>query len=214
MMQRLLFSLVLAASLFMVIPVAAQQYIGAIKFGGTVTNLSGDTDTAFDPRTGLTGGVAVGYDFGNGFLVQPEILYVRKGAYADTFVESFDGDIIVPIPVRARFDLTYLEVPLLAVYRFEGRGLEPKIFAGPYVAYKLNALVELRPLAGGPSQSEQDDTVENFDFGGVAGVGTDFFVSGQRLSIDARAMFGQGNVRQAEPPLKLVGGVLMIGIVF
>jgi hypothetical protein len=201
-------------SFFVALPVIAQEYVAAIKLGGAVTTLSGETDASFDPHAGLTGGAAVGYDFGNGFLFQTEILYVRKGVYADTFVESFDGDMIAQTPVRARFDLTYLEVPLLAVYRFEGRSLEPKLFAGPYVAYNLNAVVEYRALAGGPTQSEQDDSAETFDYGAIAGVGTDFFVGGQRLSIDARALFGQGNVRQADPPLKFIGGVLMLGIVF
>ncbi|HMB90429.1 MAG TPA: porin family protein [Rhodothermales bacterium] len=203
-------------SFFGVLPVAAQEYVAAIKMGVAVTNFSGETDASLDPHAGLTGGAAIGYDFGNGFLLQPEILYVRKGAYADTELEFTDleGNPIANTPVRARFDLTYLEVPLLAVYRFEGRSLEPKLFAGPYVAYKLNAVVEYRALAGGPTQSEEDDSVENFDYGAIAGVGTDFFIEAQRFSIDARAIFGQGNVRQADPPLKLVGGVLMIGIVF
>ena len=214
MIPRLLFLLLLTTSLLTVRPVAA-QYIGAIKIGGTVTNFSGETNTSTDPRAGLTAGVGLGYDFGNGFLFQPEILYVRKGAYANTFVESISNDMIVQTPVRARFDLTYLEVPLLAVYRFEGRRLEPRLFAGPYGAYKLNARVTFRPLdSDGPSQSDEDDSAESFDYGGIVGAGADFFLSGQRLSIDARAVFGQGNVRQANPPLKLVGSVLMIGILF
>lgn len=203
-------------SFFVALPVIAQEYVAAIKIGGAVTTFSGETNASIDPHAGLTGGAAIGYDFGNGFLFQSEILYVRKGAYADTELTFTDleGNVIAQTPVRARFDLTYLEVPLLAVYRFEGRSLEPKLFAGPYVAYNLNAVVEYRALAGGPSQSEQDDSAETFDYGAIAGVGTDFFVGGQRLSIDARALFGQGNVRQADPPLKLIGGVLMLGIVF
>lgn len=214
MIRRFLFSLALALSLFAARPVAA-QYTGAIKVGGTVTNLSGDTNTPLDPRAGLAAGVSIGYDFGNGFLFQPEILYVRKGAYTNTFIESFDGEMITRIPVRARFDLSYLEVPLLAVYRFEGRNLEPRLFAGPYLAYKLNARVDIRPLeGGGPSQSDQDDSAQDFDYGGIVGIGTDFFVSGERLSIEARAVFGQGNVREAEPPLRLVGGVILLGILF
>lgn len=203
-------------SFVVALPVAAQEYVAAIKLGGAVTTLSGESDTSFDPHGGLAGGAAVGYDFGNGFLFQAEFLYVRKGVYADTELEFTDleGNPIARTPIRARFDLSYLELPLLAVYRFENARLEPKLFVGPYVAYKLNAVVKYRALSGGPTQSEPDDSVEDFDYGAIAGVGTDFFVSGQRLSIDVRALFGQGNVRQSDPPLKFVGGALMLGIVF
>ncbi len=198
-------------------PAQAQQLTGALKIGGAVTNLSGKSNATFDPRAGLAGGVALGYDFGNGLLVQPEVLYVVKGAYADTEVDFFpdDGQDVL-VPIRARFDLTYLEVPVLVVYRFAGRGgLQPKVFAGPSIAFKLDARVRFRARGGtGPTQTEEDDTVESIDYGAVLGAGAEFVVGSQRLSFEARALLGQANVRMADPALHNVGVVFLVGIIF
>ncbi len=205
------------ALLLLALPARAQQVTGALKIGGAVTSLSGGSGSTFDPRGGLAGGVALGYDFGNGLIVQPEVLYVIKGAYANTEVDFFpDDENDVLVPIRARFDLTYLEFPLLVTYRFTTRGaLQPKLFAGPSVAFKLDARVRFRARGGtGPTQTEEDDTVENVDYGGVVGAGAEFVVGSQRLSLEARALLGQANVRMANPALHNVGVVFLLGIVF
>ena len=203
----------LLAALLLALPARAQQFTGAIKIGGAVTSLSGESraETDFDLRAGLTGGVALGYDFGNGLLIQPEILYVVKGAYADTEL-VLDGE---PRDIRARFDLTYLDVPVLLVYRFERRGIQPKLFAGPSVAYKLDARVRFRVRGSdGPTQSEEDESIEPIDYGAVVGAGAEFFISGQRVSFDVRALLGQANVRETAPELNNTGVAFFLGVVF
>ncbi len=205
------------ALLLLALPARAQQVTGALKIGGAVTSLSGGSGSTFDPRGGLAGGVALGYDFGNGLLFQGELLYVIKGAYADTelVVGSIDG-IPVTQDIRARFDLTYLDVPLLLVYRFDRRrGPMPRVFVGPSVAFKLDARVRFRVRGSdGPTQSEEDDSIEGIEYGAVAGAGAEFFVGSQRVSFDVRALLGQSNVRNAEPELNNVGVAFFVGIIF
>lgn len=194
----------------------AQGSVGAIKLGGAVSSLSGESNSEFEPRTGLAAGVAFGYDFGGGLAVIPELVYVVRGAYADGFQQVIIDGIEGRIPIRARFDLTYLEVPILVTYRFFRRSrIEPRLFAGPTLAYKLDARVRFRAReSDGPWQTEVDDSVQTFDYGATVGAGAGFVFSGQQLLLDVRAQFGQSNVREAEPPLHNIGLAFFLGIQF
>ena len=193
-----------------------QQYVGALKIGGAVSSLTGSSMSDFEPRTGLAGGVAFGYDFGNGLAVIPEAIYVVKGAYADGFQPAIVNGELIEIPIRARFDLTYLEVPVLVSYRFFRRSrIEPRIFAGPSVAFKLGAQIRFRRTDGeGIEQTEEDDSVQSLDYGAVVGAGAGFVLSGQQMLIDVRASLGQANVRQADPALHNIGVALFLSVTF
>ena len=206
MKARLLFGLLLAA--LWTAPAPAQHSIGALKIGGAVSYLSGEATSDFDPRTGLAAGVAFGYDFGNGLAVIPEALYVVKGAYADGEISN--------VPIRARFDLTYLEVPVLLSYRFANRSrFEPRIFAGPMISYNLEARITYRAAdRDGPSQSDEDTSIQSLDYGATAGVGLGFDVSGQRVVAEVRGQLGQANVREVEPELHNVGITFFLGLEF
>ena len=200
MRPHLLLCLVFLVALSVATPAHAQRWTGALKAGGAITQFSGETLTSvdFDPRVGLVGGVTLGYDFGTGFAVLAEMIYIRKGAFSDSPPNG--------IPTRIRFDLTYLEVPLLAQYRFETSGyVHPKIFAGPMVAFLLDSRI--------------DESIENRDFGVVVGAGVEVEVSDQRLSFEARASFGMADITkpvldQRDPSLRNTGIVFLVGVVF
>jgi opacity protein-like surface antigen len=216
-MRRLLLSgLAFLVALGAATPAEAQRWVGALKAGGAITNFSGETrtDVTFDPRVGLAGGGALGYDFGTGFAILPELLYVRKGAYFDTLLGE--------IPTRIRSDLAYLEVPVLAQYRFETNGyVHPKVFAGPMVAFLLDSRIEIRALGSDLTQNESDDSIESRDFGAVVGAGVEVEVGDQRLSFDARASLGMADITRpsddpglSNPSLHNRGIEFFIGIVF
>lgn len=192
----------------------AQRWTGALKAGGAVTQFSGETFTGvdFDPSVGIAGGMTLGYDFGTGLAILPEVLYVRKGAAFDTvFGET---------PTRLTSELTYLEIPVLAQYRFETSGyLHPKFFAGPMVAFKLNSRIEIEVEESDLIQEEEDDSIEDRDFGAVVGAGVEVEMGDQRLSFEARASIGladitKPNPEEGDPSLRNTGIVFLVGIVF
>ena len=192
----------------------AQRWVGALKAGSAVTQFSGETLTSveFDPSVGLVGGVAVGFDFGTGLAILPEILYVKKGAYFDVLLGE--------TPTRIRSDLTYLEVPVLAQYRFETSGyVHPKFFTGPMVAFMLDSRIEFQPEGSDLVQEEEDGSIESTDFGAVVGAGVEVELSDQRLSFEARASFGMADITkpdvdQRDPSLRNTGIVFLVGVVF
>ncbi len=214
MRRHLLPCLAFLVVLSVATPAHAQRWTGALKAGAAITQFSGETLTSvdFDPRVGLVGGMTLGYDFGTVFAILPEVLYVRKGAYFDVLL----GD----IPTRVRSDLTYIEVPVLAQYRFETSGyLHPKIFAGPMIAFMMDSRIEFRAQGSDLTQDEEDDSIESRDFGAVFGAGVEVEVSDQRLSFEARASFGMADITkpgldQRDPSLRNTGIVFLVGVVF
>lgn len=209
----LFFSLVVVLTL--ITPAQAQQWTGAMRLGGTVTTFDGDLDeaTTWKGRSGLMGGIAVGYDLGNGFIPQVDFLYVRKGASGDTVLD--DGT-----PLAIRSDITYLEIPVLLQYRLETNGyVHPKILAGPMLAFRLDARISSRVRGTSLEQTEADDTIEPRDYGAVAGAGIDVDMGGQRVSFEARAVLGRGDITiprldGSDPELRIRGLEFMIGILF
>ena len=215
MRPRSLFYLGILAALLVVAPVSAQQWTGSLKVGGAITNFSGDLasgNTDWDYRTGLAAGGALGYDFGNGFIPQLEATYVRKGAATDV---DFNG-----IPARIRSDLTYLTFPLLLQYRFDTGGyVHPRLFAGPMVAFQLDAHLTFEARTDGVEITEEDDSIESRDFGAVAGAALEIDVADQRLSVEARFSFGMSDITKPDPDLgdttlKNQGVVILVGFVF
>lgn len=215
MKPRLFLVLGILTTLLAVAPAYGQQWTGSIKIGGAVTNFSGNLasgNTDWDYRTGLAAGGALGYDFGNGFIPQLEATYIRQGAAADV---DFNG-----VPARIRSDLTYLAFPLLLQYRFDTGGyVHPRFFAGPMVAFQLDAQLTFEARQDGVEVTEPDDSIESRDFGAVAGAALEIDVADQRLSLETRFFFGMTDITKPDPDvgdttLKNQGVVILVGFVF
>ncbi len=177
-------------------PVTAQMR-AMIKVGINGSTFRGDSDTDFSSITRFSGGVGLSFGIGNGFRIQPEVLYVAKGAQGEGTLE-FEG-IDDPVDVKATFDLTYLEVPILLVYQFESRGIRPQIFAGPTFARKLDAQIRFRAAAGGPEMRDEDQSVESSDIGLTIGAGLEMDVGSEKLSFGLRTSLGFSNARKDNP---------------
>jgi hypothetical protein len=118
------------------------------------------------------------------FDIQPEALVSVKGASFSEF--SADADI----------EITYLEIPVLFRYGSPiSTGTSLKLFAGPSLAFKLNAEATGEFL-GISEDQDIDDEVESVDFGLVIGAGID---SG-RLTFDGRYTWGLMNI--ADTPVE------------
>lgn len=202
---------------------AAAQVTGNLKMGVTAMTITGEAALDFEARVGWGGGAAVGYDFGNGLQLLGEALYIVKGATAQTNAAVLSELRDLPpaagaedVAVALTWNLTYVELPLLAVYRFDvPLRVQPKVFAGPSLAYKLSSRVHFESeSAGGTRFSEEDESVQQTDFGAVVGGGVEFAFGTERLTVDLRALLGRANIRKREPALRNTGVGLFVGLVF
>jgi hypothetical protein len=160
-------------------PAAGQDLQVGVRAGIVVSTLSVDdeTDAPFDNRVGLAAGGFLDLPIGGRLSVQPEVLFVQKGA---TFDDAAG---------EGRITLDMLDIPVLARYRFG----QLFVLGGPSISVKLRAR---QVLDFGDEEESVDigDDVESFDFGIVGGVG---YESG-RLSVDGRLNWGLRNVNAVD----------------
>jgi hypothetical protein len=182
----------LPLALLLAAPLQAQTTLG-VKGGINIAQTDFE-DLDFGSRTGFLGGAFVRFGLGSTLAVQPELLFVPKGAS-----ESDSG-------VELTFKLDYIEIPILLQYRFQTEGaLTPVLFAGPYVA--IETTCDLAGSAGGGSQSVAcnalDEVTEGFlgdlntkstDIGAIFGGGLDFYVGSVIVGAEARYGLGLTNV--------------------
>ncbi len=200
---------------------AGQGMRPEFKLGVAASTIRGSSNTDFSVRSGFAGGVGLTFELIGGWRIQPEILYVVKGANADFVFDNSTGILGTGtsdgtgVPVHATFDLTYLEIPVLLVYAFQLPGrITPKIFAGPSFSSKLDARVRFKAVGGSIEQEETDDSVQDFDAGAVVGAGIELTLGAQRLSLGARGTFGFSNARNQTPALHNTSYIFFAGISF
>ena len=169
-MKKLLVISILALGLvFATSPANAQMNIGVkggVSFAKTAVS-GGGISVSSSTTTGFLGGVYTSFELGSGLMVQPEVLYVQKGAENNN-----------PIGGGTRTtSLDYIEIPVLAKYGFStGGSFTPYVAAGPYLAFNMNAEVEQ-----GGNTTDISDSVKGTDFGLSGEVGAD--ISGFNIGV-------------------------------
>lgn len=148
------------------IAVPAQTSFG-LKGGLSYATLS-DKSPDFGNRTGLAAGVAV--DVRAGLIgIQPELLYVQKGVTA------------TGSPSGSSPKLDYAEVPVLLKVTLGTPGIQPMIYAGPSVGFRLNCKVLEVNCASG--------TIKSTDWTAVLGGGVR--IGGNKgLTLEGRYSWG------------------------
>lgn len=190
---------------------SAQDMEPGLIIAFNTTTFSGDAATEFNFRTSFGGGVSLAFVFPNGLSIQPEIRYIVKGAKSDSAIVTGED-----LPLRVKSTISYLEIPVLAVYSFDfGASVKPRVFAGPYFASKLESSIEWQSTRGGLTQSETDQSVESIDLGFVLGGGLEFEVAGERVVLGARGTFGRSDVRnRPDAPLRNTGLEIFTSLIF
>lgn len=106
----------------------AQVNIG-VKAGVNFTSieLSGNNTSDLNTHslTGSNYGVFAEFDLNSNFSIQPEINYTKKRFYYD-LVDEIDG--------RADYTFKFVEVPVLAKYKFGNKHFEAYVNAGPLLS--------------------------------------------------------------------------------
>lgn len=113
----------------------------------------GDSAAAAQSSTGFAGGVFVGIPVAKSLMIEPEVLYINKGAGSE------DSDLSL--------NLNYIEIPVLLRYEFKEDG-GPFAYVGPYVGFVAECSTSADTLS---FPCADDDIETSTDFGGTIGVG-------------------------------------------
>ena len=162
-------------------PAFAQLEFGGGAKGGIafskVSSDDADIQNFFDEqRFGVVLGAFVMIPLNEQFVIQPEVLFVQKGASGSDSGIDFT------------FELDYVEIPILALYRFStGGSMAPFLFTGPVPAINTAAKV-VQSVGGQDAEEDLKDDFKTMDFLWTVGGGLQF----QNLTIEGRYTFGLG----------------------
>lgn len=174
-----------------------------INGGFTFSSLYGSDIADCGWRQGMCVGVSTEYSIIGLVAIQPELLYVQKGAQCD--VDPFTGtDIGETYTVK----LDYVELPVLAAMSVPLPSLvKPRVFAGPYVAYNLKAQGSFET-----GSSTDLDFIKPLDYGAVVGVGTDLDFILAKVMLDGRYTFSLASIHEDGDDVKNRTITVMLGL--
>jgi hypothetical protein len=195
-MLKTTFKFLVLLSFLFTIPIAAQP---GIKGGLAISALqaSGEDYTPFlgyevswlqygtsNPVFGIQIGVFYNFNFSDNFSFQPELYFVQRGYQFDQ-TPLYDANYSLHI--------NYLELPLLIEYHLPlNWGFNSIIIAGPFTSLTLNSNKRIRIAK---EETEGNVTgVNNFDYGIVLGLATEFAAGEGELIFDLRINWGFANV--------------------
>lgn len=207
-MNRLI-ALVAAALLFVIFP-AMSQVSWNLGVQGGVNLANADIEPELDTKmtTRLMGGAVLEIGFSEMFSVQPELMYVQKGAsYSDMMTVPGFGD----VSFDATFMTDYIEIPVLFKATFGTSDFKPFVVAGPYIGLMMSSDLEVSALGQTVTQSIKDQT-ESMDFGLDFGAGGELKVGMTTLFISARYSLGlTDTVKDPDAKAKSNGIQIMVG---
>ncbi len=170
-------------------PEAGKGLVGyGLKAGLQLANLSGSgADSLFDisvtkkMKIGFGGGAFLTYGFSPMFAIQPEILYVMKGAKFEAGGET------------AKVKADYLQVPVLLKLSPQTQGkIKPYFFAGPFVGILMSAKV-----SDGTSEDIKDN-LKSTEFGASFGAGVAFPMTKGAITLDGRYDLGLSKTAKSD----------------
>lgn len=189
--QRMLAGTLLVAVFGVATEAQAQSHARAgIKGGVNVSNLYVDDVHDENARTGFHVGL-YGQLFSNEvFAIQPEINYSTKGSRVISEFGVIDQE--------TKFNLNYLDIPVLAVFKL---GKAAEIHAGAYWAYLVGANLDTNGDLGDDFRTIDRDNFDNWDYGLVGGFGLNFGAA----QIGARYNYGLNEIARSDGAQALLG---------
>lgn len=159
-----------------------------IKGGVNLTNMYVKDVSDENMKVGFNGGFFAKLPVTRGFSIQPELLYTSKGAK-----ETYDNFILGE--GEYRFNLNYIELPVLAVFNVAKNF---NVHVGPYVSYLAEANIKDLEDDGTIDEIADLDTDDfnRVDYGVAGGLGIDIsnFTIGARYSYGFREIGKSGSV--------------------
>lgn len=172
-----------------VVSSTAQDRGMGIKGGLNLSNLYVDDVDDENARVGFHVGVYGQIVSTETFAIQPELLYTTKGSESE-----WNG----LIDQTVKFNLNYLELPVLAVFKL---GESAEIHIGPYFSYLLGANIDTEGDLGGTNEELDRDNFKSFDFGLSGGFGLNFGA----VQIGARYNYGLSEIADSDAADLLLG---------
>lgn len=137
----------------------AQGPVFGLKAGANISNLVGEDIDDQKGRFGFNAGVMARSEPEDPIGVQAELLYTTKGTEV-----HYNG--LFGVDQNTTFQLGYLELPLMASFRF---GPLFELQAGAYAAYLLSSDISTEGDLGSGSEELDRDNFQSVDIGLVAG---------------------------------------------
>ena len=153
-------------------------------------------------KTGFQGGIFLAFDLGRVVGLQCEVLYTMKGATYVALDDSYTDKLYAD----------YIEIPLLLKIRIPTPVVQPFVFAGPSVGFKLQEKLE----SNGQEVPLDENLLKNNDYGAIFGAGGNL---GRTFMIDVRYSLGLQKVvstieGEVDPDFKNGVWSASIGIAF
>jgi hypothetical protein len=173
------FSLVLGAT-----SVFAQVASGisgkGLKVGLNMANLTGSDVKNTKIKMGFIGGGFITYSFSDLFAIEPEVLFVMKGAKSDV------TNPVTLVKTTESLKLNYIEIPVLLKVLLAGGGnVKPNFYIGPAVDFLMSAKF---------NTTDVKDSFKSTNICLVGGVGADFLMGSNKLTVDVRYTAGMGTI--------------------
>lgn len=178
-----------------------------VKAGLNLTNLYVDDVKDENVKLGLNAGIFAKIPVTRGLSIQPELLYTSKGSKL-TYDNIFGSG-------EFRFNLNYVELPLLAVINIAKNF---NLHAGGYASYLVSA--NIKELKDNGENDEivdfNEDNFNRIDYGLVGGLGIDVqnFTIGARYNYGLREIGDGGVAGQALRNSKNSAIALYLGLAF
>ncbi len=142
---------------------------------------------------GGQGGIMGEYRFNEAFSLSAEINYTEKGFTTSADYDLNVLDVELPIGVVAETRLRYIDVPLIAKYRFYSKqNFAAYVTGGAYFGYGMSGNLRTKArvildfnLSNTPLNLANED-FDRTEFGGVIGAGIELPVHSGKFIIDAR----------------------------
>lgn len=152
------------------------EYKLGFKGGVNFTNVGTTTGVTNKSLTGVHFGIFAKLPITNKVAIQPELYFTTKGGELTYQNVIVDG--------TAKFNLNYIEVPVLAVFKiFPGFNFQ----VGPYASYLVNSKVtNVSDVTFNFEVNIQSGDFKKFDTGIVAGFGVEV----KKVEIGVRYNFG------------------------
>ena len=152
------------------------EYKLGFKGGVNFTNVGTTTGVTNKSLTGVHFGIFAKLPITNKVAIQPELYFTTKGGELTYQNVIVDG--------TAKFNLNYIEVPVLAVFKiFPGFNFQ----VGPYASYLVNSKVtNVSDVTFNFEDNIQSGDFKKFDTGIVAGFGVEV----KKVEIGVRYNFG------------------------
>ena len=190
-------------------PLWAQTTYAGLRSGVNLArwHWENDADVDKDAIKNLPGlYIAVPFEVSvtNGFFLQPELAYTRKGVR----MESKETGEIGTFEMQARTKFDYFSLDMLLKGKFGSNVPQFYVLAGPGLAYATHGKVTAEfTVTNGTSTTEKetedidfkDDEVSRFDFTVLFGGGVEVPLGPGRMVLDARYNLGLQNLNTEDP---------------